>query len=71
MSAFERGGLASDTPAVVISSSTTPEQHVLETCLGTAAADAAKQGISSPAIVIVGAIAGMREQLLTNMVGGR
>jgi uroporphyrin-III C-methyltransferase len=71
MSAFERGGLASDTPAVVISSSTTPEQRILETCLGTAAADAARQGISSPAIVIVGAIAGMRQQLLSNMVGGR
>ena len=71
MSAFERGGLASDTPAVIISSSTTPEQRVLETCLGTAAADAARQDIGSPAIVIVGAIAGMREQLLTNMVGGR
>jgi uroporphyrin-III C-methyltransferase len=29
------------------------------------------QGISAPAIVIVGAIAAMRQQLLANMVGAR
>jgi uroporphyrin-III C-methyltransferase len=69
MSAFERGGMAHDTPAVVISSSTTPEERVIETTLGTAVADAAREGIGSPAIVIVGAIASMRQQLLANMVG--
>jgi len=56
---------------VVISASTTPEERILETCLGTAAADATRQGISAPAIVIVGAIAGMRQKLLANMVCGR
>jgi len=71
MSAFERGGMTYDTPAVVISSSTTSEERIIETCLGTAAADAARQGISAPAIVIVGAIAGMRQKLLANMVCGR
>jgi uroporphyrin-III C-methyltransferase len=71
MSAFERGGMACDTPAVIISSSTTSEEQVIETRLGTAAADAAMQGISAPAIVIVGAIAAMRQQLLANMVGWR
>jgi uroporphyrin-III C-methyltransferase len=71
MSAFERGGLAHDTPAVIISSSTTSEERVIETHLGTAAADAAKHGITAPAIVIVGAVAAMRQQLLANMVGGR
>ena len=69
MSAFARGGMAHDTPAVVISSSTTPEERVIETTLGTAVADAAREGIGSPAIVIVGAIASMRRQLLANMVG--
>jgi uroporphyrin-III C-methyltransferase len=69
MSAFERGGMAPDTPAVIISSSTTPEERIIETHLGTAAADAASQGVSAPAIVIVGAIAAMRQQLLANMVG--
>ena len=71
MSAFERGGMTRDTPAVVISSSTTSEERIIETCLGTAAADATREGISAPAIVIVGAIAAMRQQLLANMVCGR
>jgi uroporphyrin-III C-methyltransferase len=69
MSAFERGGMAHDTPAVVISASTTPQERVIETTLGTAVADAAREGIGSPAIVIVGAIASMRQQLVANMVG--
>ena len=68
-SAFERGGMAHDTPAVVISASTTPEERVIETTLAMAAADSAREGIGSPAIVIVGAIASMRQKLLANMVG--
>jgi uroporphyrin-III C-methyltransferase len=71
MSAFERGGMAHDTPAVIISSSTTAEERIVETHLGTAARDAAAQGISAPAIVIVGANAAMRRRLLSNMVGWR
>jgi uroporphyrin-III C-methyltransferase len=71
MSAFERGGMAADTPAVIISSSTTSEERIIETHLGTAAADAAAEGVSAPAIVIVGAIAAIRKQLLANMVGWR
>ncbi len=69
MSAFERGGMAHDTPAVVVSSSTTSEERIIETSLGTAAVDAERQGIGAPAIVIVGAIASMRQQLSANMVG--
>jgi len=69
MSAFERGGMAHDTPAVVISASSTPEERVIETTLGKAVADAAREGIGSPAIVIVGAIASMRQQLVANMAG--
>ena len=69
MSAFARGGMAHDTPAVVISSSTTLEERVIETSLGTAALDVERSGIGAPAIVIVGAIAAMRQQLLANMVG--
>jgi uroporphyrin-III C-methyltransferase len=69
MSAFERGGMAPNTPAVLISSSTTSDERIVETSLGAAAADAAREGIGAPAIVIVGAIASMRQQLLANMVG--
>jgi uroporphyrin-III C-methyltransferase len=70
MSAFERGGMAHDTPVAIITSSTTSEERVVETSLGSAAADAAEQGTGSPAIVIVGGIAGMRPQLLTHLVRG-
>jgi len=69
MRAFGRGGMAHDTPAVVISSSTTSDERVIETSLGMAAADAAREGIGAPAIVIVGAIASMRRRLLANMAG--
>lgn len=68
--AGKRGGRPSpDTPAVIISSSTTPEERVIETQLGTAARDAATQEVGAPAIVIVGAITEIRKQLLANMVG--
>jgi uroporphyrin-III C-methyltransferase len=70
ISAFQRGGMAHDTPAAIISAASTPEQHVLESCLGNLAADAALHGVTAPAIVIVGKIAGMRQQLVANMVGG-
>jgi uroporphyrin-III C-methyltransferase len=70
ISAFERGGMAPDTPAAIISSASTPEQHVLESCLGKLAADAAMHAVMAPAIVIVGKIAGVRAQLVANMVGG-
>ncbi|MGM4920310.1 uroporphyrinogen-III C-methyltransferase [Tardiphaga sp. 813_E8_N1_3] len=71
MSAFERGGMARDTPAVIISSASTSEEQIVETSLDKAPADAARQGIGAPAIVIVGAIAGMRQKLLPNMACGR
>jgi uroporphyrin-III C-methyltransferase len=71
MSAFQRGGMTDDTPTVIISSSTSAEERIVETSLGMAAADAAAQAISAPAIVIVGANAAMRRQLVSNMVGWR
>jgi uroporphyrin-III C-methyltransferase len=71
MSAFQRGGMTDDTPTVIISSSTTAEERIVETSLGMAAADAATQGIGAPAIVIVGANVATRRQLVSNMVGWR
>jgi uroporphyrin-III C-methyltransferase len=69
MAAFQRGGMPPDTPAAIISSSTTAEERIIETSIRMAAADAATQGVGAPAIVIVGVIAAMRQQLLANMVG--
>jgi uroporphyrin-III C-methyltransferase len=67
--ALEEGGLAADTPAAMIQSATTGQERVVESRLGTLSADAAKSGIGSPCIVVIGAVAGLRRQLLTSMAG--
>lgn len=67
--ALQRGGLASDTPAALIQSATTRTERVVESTLGTLVADAAREKIGSPSIVVIGANAGLRRQLLSSMVG--
>lgn len=67
--AFQRGGLAPETPTTVIQSATTEHERVFETKLGVAAAEAKEQGLSAPSIIVVGAIAGLRRELLAHMVG--
>jgi uroporphyrin-III C-methyltransferase len=69
--ALEQGGLSPDTPAALIQSATTGEERVVESRLGSLAADAVRQGIGSPAIVVIGAIAGLRRQLLSSLVPWR
>src|SRR5258708_35372179 len=66
--ALEQGGLSADTPAALIQSATTAQERVVESRLGSLAADAAKHGIGSPSIVVIGAIAGLRRQLLSSLV---
>ncbi len=56
-------GRKADTPAAVIRWGTKPEQRVLVTTVGSAAEDVAKQGITPPAIFIVGNVVTLREQL--------
>lgn len=69
--ALERGGMAADTPAALIQGASTDEQRVVESTLARLAADAKQHGIGSPAIVVIGAIAGLRQGLLPAMVGWR
>jgi uroporphyrin-III C-methyltransferase len=69
--ALLKGGLAADTPAAIVQSATTDNERVVESTLATLAADAHAQGIGSPAIVVIGAIAGLRRQLLAGLVGWR
>jgi uroporphyrin-III C-methyltransferase len=66
---LQRGGLAATTPAAMIQSATTGNERLVESTLGTLAADATTSGIGSPAIVVIGAIAGLRKELLGAMVG--
>jgi len=68
---LQQGGLAADTPAALIQSATTKEERVLDSRLETLAADAAKAGIGSPAILVIGEVAGLRHRLLSAMVGWR
>lgn len=67
--ALLRGGMASDTPAAIIQGASTAEERVIESNLSTLAADAEREGVGAPAIVVIGKIAGLRQGLLPSMVG--
>jgi uroporphyrin-III C-methyltransferase len=67
--ALEEGGLPADTPAAMIQSATTENERVVESRLGTLAADAASSGIGSPCIVVIGAVAALRAKVRSTMVG--
>jgi uroporphyrinogen III methyltransferase/synthase len=56
-------GLAGATPAAVIADGTRPTQRVVTGTLETIAADAQREGVSAPAVVIIGGVVGLREQL--------
>jgi uroporphyrin-III C-methyltransferase len=48
------GGLAADTPAAVVCSAHTPAQHQALCTLATLAATVQRQGLASPAVLVVG-----------------
>ncbi len=56
-------GLDPDTAVVLISKATTADQHIVETRLVTAAADAEAAGIEAPAIVAIGDVVDLRAAL--------
>jgi uroporphyrin-III C-methyltransferase len=66
--AFVRAGMAPDTPVTILSSATFAGERILETGLAAAAEDAKAHGVSAPAIIVVGAIAGLRQELNPAMV---
>jgi uroporphyrinogen III methyltransferase/synthase len=57
------GGLPPETPAAVVQSATTGHHRTLHATLGTVAARAAAEGVEAPALVIVGEVAALAEQL--------
>ena len=59
---IKRGRDAS-TPVAVICDGTTPRQQVLTSTLGQVAAEAGRQGVRPPAVVVVGDVVRLREQL--------
>jgi uroporphyrin-III C-methyltransferase / precorrin-2 dehydrogenase / sirohydrochlorin ferrochelatase len=56
--ALMRGGRSGETPVAVVQDGTTPQQRTLVTNLAWAAHDA--QGMSAPAVVVVGEVVGLR-----------
>jgi uroporphyrin-III C-methyltransferase len=62
--ALIRGGLDPATPAAVVSGATTPAERVLVADLGSIAARAAAEGVAAPAVIVVGAIVALRDELV-------
>ena len=56
-------GRSGDEPVVIISRATLPDQAVLETSLATCAEDLIKAKLQTPTLIIVGPVAGLRDQL--------
>jgi uroporphyrinogen III methyltransferase / synthase len=57
------GGRPADEPAAVIQQGTMPTQRVVVATLETIAGEVARQEIKAPALVVIGAVAGRREEL--------
>ncbi|CRK58559.1 Siroheme synthase / Precorrin-2 oxidase / Sirohydrochlorin ferrochelatase / Uroporphyrinogen-III methyltransferase [Alloactinosynnema sp. L-07] len=58
-----KGGREGSTPVAVIQEGTTRNQRVLRSTLAEVAADVAAQGIRPPAVTIIGAVAGLVDEL--------
>lgn len=56
-------GLAADTPAAIIMAATTPQERIMTATLRTLAEEAKAQGMSAPALIVIGGIVTMRTQL--------
>jgi len=61
---LQAGGLAADTPALVIQSATTPEQRQFASTVGRIALDSEHAGFGAPAIVVIGAVAALSREHL-------
>ncbi len=60
---LQDGGRAGEEPVAIVSKASTSEQRVLETTLGTCAADAATAGIEPPCLVVIGEVVRLRAGL--------
>lgn len=56
-------GLSPDTPVVVLENGTRPEQRALRTLLADLGDMVAREGVHSPAVIVVGNVAGMAEAI--------
>jgi uroporphyrin-III C-methyltransferase len=63
-------GLRADVPVAVIADATRPGQRSLTTTLAAMADDAARAGLRSPAVIVIGDVAGMAAQAALPVVAG-
>lgn len=56
-------GMPGETPAAVVERGTWPAQRVAVGCLDTIAADAAERGLANPAVIVVGQVAALHDEL--------
>ncbi|WP_333793238.1 uroporphyrinogen-III C-methyltransferase [Hyphomicrobium sp.] len=68
VAAFLRAGMAPDTPVAIISHATSEGERVIDTRLADLVADAKANEVEAPAVLVVGAIAGLRSVLAAGMV---
>jgi uroporphyrin-III C-methyltransferase len=68
VAAFLRGGMSPDTPAAIISHATSDSERIVETRLSDLVAAAKASSIEAPAVIVVGAIAGLRAVLASGLV---
>jgi siroheme synthase len=66
-----KGGMEAGTPAALLQSVSTDNERVVESTLGRLVEDGRAHGIASPAVVVIGATAGLRKQVLAGLVGWR
>jgi uroporphyrin-III C-methyltransferase / precorrin-2 dehydrogenase / sirohydrochlorin ferrochelatase len=59
---LQAGGRSPDSPVAVVADGTRPNQRTLRSTLATVADDIARDGIHPPAVIVVGAVAGLRPQ---------
>lgn len=61
--AIQDGGRPASTPVAIIQWGARPEQRVLVSTLGTVAREAVERGFTNPAVIVVGEVVALREQL--------
>jgi uroporphyrin-III C-methyltransferase len=66
--ALQAGGLAPDTPALAVHRATTEREEVVTTTLVELAPLAEAGGIRSPAVIAIGAIASLREEIAPHLL---
>ena len=66
--ALRAGGLPRTTPALIVHAATTEAEAVLDATLDTLPRLAAERAVLSPAIVVIGAIAAFRAQIVDHLL---